>query len=365
VENGPIIVVSDTHIGHQAESACRFEHFLKWLGARLLAGTLDLHTQDGALLEVAAPEKLILLGDFLELWGPREADYTNPVADGYRILELLYRLHCDKIYVPGNHDDTAARYFRIDARKAGYHFAVVPKHYPNSLKGEQIGKNTYFFLHGHQFSRTWGARVVKFFDFIGQFSYESYEASPRALQAGFIVLVLSVILALLSLVIHPLAHALDGVPAVITAVLAVIWAVLCVLGVAWIWRGLQKAWNTPGGEHMLRFTESKWFNRIIGKPKYLDVRELVNRRYYDRGKDTIDANIIVFGHTHVPQLCLEVEGTRTVDGKSKGFVNTGSWVVQREQHDIFAYIGNEGPQLFEWNEETGKAYEFESRQPSC
>jgi hypothetical protein len=164
--------------------------------------------------------------------------------------------------------------------------------------------------------------------------------------------------------IQPLAHIFDGVPAIITAVLAVVWAVLCVLGVAWIWRGLQKAWNTPGSEHVLRFTDNDWFNRLIGTPKYLDVSELVNRRYYDRGRDTIAADIIVFGHTHVPQVCFDVKNTGK-DGKSKGFVNTGSWVVKRQPHDTFAYIGEEGPQLLQWDEETGTAHKFKWEQPRC
>jgi UDP-2,3-diacylglucosamine pyrophosphatase LpxH len=363
VQRGPIIVVSDTHIGRQSESACRFEHFLDWLRAGLLAGTLIFHTQDGALKEVTAPEKLIILGDFLELWGPREADYANPVADGYRILDSLYHLRCDKIYVPGNHDDAAARYCRIDARQAGHHFTVIPKHYPDSHEGEQIGAKTYFFLHGHQFSRKWGARVVKFFDFIGQFSYASHAASPRALQAGFVVLLLSIILGPFSLLVKPWAYLLEELPVFVTAIMAGVWAVLCVLGVAWIWRRLQIAWNRPGREHMAGLTESGKFNRFIGKPKHVGIQEVVNRRYYDRGRDTINADIIIFGHTHMPELCFEVKGTGKPGGKRKGFVNTGSWVENSHQHDTFAYVGDEGPQLLQWDEETRTVREFESGLP--
>lgn len=359
METGPIIVISDTHIGRQEESARRFADFLKWLRNGLDVGTFTIHTKGGAQKDLAAAEKLILLGDFLELWGPREADYSKPVKDGYCILDMLFHLRCDKIYVPGNHDDVASRYVNTYAPQNGHDFRVIPKHYPQSNVGVWIGDKKYFFLHGHQFSRKWGVSVVRFFDFVGRFSYESYEASPRALQVGFFSLfLLPFVLALFYAIPLPWARLLEQFPFV-TALIAVVWIVLAVLGFAFIWRKLQIIWNRPGHEHASGFMESRRFNRLIGKPKYVGIRDLVNKRYYERGKDTIDAHVIVFGHTHVPELRLAVEGTRTVEGTPKGFVNTGSWVENSQQHDTFAYIDEDGPQLLQWDYETGTAHEFE------
>ncbi len=356
--SGPVIAISDTHIGRQKGSAIRLTRFLDWLNEGLHAGMLPVETTNGEK-NLRVPEKLILLGDFLELWRPREADYTSPVRDGYRILDSLFHLGCHTIYVPGNHDDVAARYFGTYPDQNG-HLKVVPKHYPQEgegepKEGERIGNLTYFFLHGHQFSRRWSPGVLKFVDFVGRVSYEAYEVSPRALQVGSIFFVLSLILALFYAILPPWAHLLGQLPALVTALLVVVWIILAVLGFAFFWRQLQLAWNRPRHEYVSGFTESPAFNRLIGKPKYRRIDDLVNRHYYKRGKDTINADVIVFGHTHVPGC------SRTLAvAKGKTFVNTGSWVESDSRpHDTLAYIDEDRPQLLQWDDETRYVHEFE------
>jgi predicted phosphodiesterase len=368
VESGPIIVVSDTHIGLQKGSAVRLTHFLEWLNKGLTAGTLPIQTSSGAFKDLRAPEKLILLGDFLDLWGPRAADYTIPIRDGYGILDSLFHLPCDKIYIPGNHDDVATRYFGIDARQNGYHLTIVPKHYPEQKEGVQIGNKTYFFIHGHQFSRLWGVRgVLKFFDFFGQFSYESYKMNKWALRVGFVVFLLSLIgliILLLSLMVAPLyailiqwASLLGKLPVTATALLAVVWVILGIFGFAFVWRKLQVLWYLIHPERGSDLTKARAFNRLIGKPKYRKIGELINGHYYRQGKDTITADVIVFGHTHVPELSPALEAA-----KGKMFVNTGSWIEGNFfQYDTFAYVDENGPQLLQWDDEERTAREFEER----
>jgi len=236
----PILVVSDTHIGFQPKSAERFAHFLQWVGDRLrpaegdgqnLAG-LPITTLDGVQKNLKAPKTLVLLGDFLDMWAPRNADYTSPVRDGYGILDVLFHLPCDKIYVPGNHDDVAARYVRIYPDQNNHPFTVVPKYYPQEAvkQGVQIGGLTYFFLHGHQFSKLWGVPVLKFFDFVGRTSYESYEVSPGALLVGIAVLAFSVLLGIYSWIFPSWLSLLGQLPTAAAALLAIVWVTLGVLG---------------------------------------------------------------------------------------------------------------------------------------
>jgi UDP-2,3-diacylglucosamine pyrophosphatase LpxH len=367
VDNGPIIAISDTHIGLQQGSAVRLAHFLEWLKKGLNAGTLPIYTSNGESKNLRPPEKLILVGDFFDLWGPRAADYTIPIKDGYGILDSLFHLPCDKIYIPGNHDDVASRYSGIDARQNGHSLTVVPKHYPQQKEGLQIGSLTYFFIHGHQFSLWRAGVVLKFFDFFGRFSYESYEVSPQTLRVGFIVFLLSLIgsiIFLFSLAFAPLyailsqwTSVLGKLPVLVTALLAVVWVILCIFGLAFVWRKLQLAWNLIHPPHGFRFMESRVFNLLIGKPKYRDIGELINGRYYRQGKDTVKADVIVFGHTHVPELSPALEAA-----KGKMFVNTGSWIEGTFfQYDTFAYIDEEGPQLLQWDDDAQTALEFKER----
>jgi UDP-2,3-diacylglucosamine pyrophosphatase LpxH len=390
----PILAVSDVHIGFQPESAERFAHFLEWVKDGLTPKGLPIETSQG-VQNLRAPNTIILIGDFLDMWAPRNADYASPVEDGYRILDALFHLPCDKIYVPGNHDDVAARYVRDYSGQNKRQFTVVPKYYPQSedvrqipvdypvsqqvrsavpkqppkvKQGVPIGKASYFFLHGHQFSKVWSVPVLKFFDFIGRVSYEAYEVSPGALLVGIVVLVFSVLLGIYSAIFPSWLGLLGQLPALASALLAIVWVALGVLGSMWIWRKFQTTYLQIHYEpaHGPRFAESAAFNRLIGRPKYRTIKELINMHYYKQGKDSINADVIVFGHTHTPELyTADTPGAYIRDTKKKGFVNTGAWVMSysySEQkyrpRDTFVYIDEKGPQLLQWHDETHTASEF-------
>ena len=62
-------------------------------------------------------------------------------------------------------------------------------------------------------------------------------------------------------------------------------------------------------------------------------------------KRDIDADVIVFGHTHYPEV------NKPKKGRIKLLVNTGSWIKQTNdqiQFDTFAYINDREPRLFRW-----------------
>jgi UDP-2,3-diacylglucosamine pyrophosphatase LpxH len=359
VANGPIIVVSDTHIGLQKRTPKRFAHFLQWLNKGLTTGTLPIVTLEGERKNANPPEKLILLGDFFELWGPRDADYANPVLDGSGVLDMLVHLPCDKIYVPGNHDDTAARYFKIKVPQNGHNFRVIPKHYPEQKEGERIGKTTYFFLHGHQFSRLWTPGVLKSFDFVGRFAYEAHEASPRALHAGLTVFAILSILTRLRTLGALWVNLLRRLPALVALLLTVgmvlAWVVSAILAFAQVWRWLQRLWFAVNPERPSPLTERRVLNRIVGTSKYLTIGDLINLQYHRQAKDTIKADVVVFGHTHMPEI-----SPPNVAGTCKRFVNTGSWIKSDARaYDTFAYISKDGPLLLRWDNKARIAREFE------
>ena len=104
-----IIVVADTHFGLRKETqVCdpnAFSDFLNWIKYLERGGKekLDLgiwgSSEKSVVLE--PPEKIILLGDILELW---DASAKSIDASTRYVIQLLSDLNCEKIYVLGNHD---------------------------------------------------------------------------------------------------------------------------------------------------------------------------------------------------------------------------------------------------------------------
>jgi len=359
VANGPIIVVSDTHIGLQKRTPKRFAHFLEWVKKGLTTGTLPIVTLEGERKNADPPEKLILLGDLFELWEPRAADCAGPVFDDSGVLDLLVHLPCDKIYVPGNHDDTAARHGKINVLQNGHDFRVISKHYPEQREGEQVGNTTYFFLHGHQFSRLRTPGVLESFDFVRRFAYEAHEASPRALRVGLTVFGLLAILTRLRTLGALWANMLRRLPAFVAFLLSVgsivAWVFSAILAFAQVWRWLWRLRGAVKPERRSRLTERRFLNRIVGTSKYLNVGDLINLHYYRQVANTITADVIVFGHTHIPEI-----SPPNVGGTGKRFVNTGSWLASDVlAYDTFAYIGKDGPRLLRWDDKARIAREFE------
>lgn len=147
-----IIVVADTHFGLRKETqVCdpnAFSDFLNWVKYLERGGKekLDLGIWGSAekSLSLEPPEKIILLGDILELW---DASVKSIDASTRYIIQLLSDLNCEKIYVLGNHDydllDIAGDY-PLGASK----ITITDKEVIISK-----GTEEYLFLHGQQFDK--------------------------------------------------------------------------------------------------------------------------------------------------------------------------------------------------------------------
>ena len=90
------IIVSDVHLGSDKCNHKEFCYFLEWIRS-LENQPLILKCKDREVT-IKSPDKIILLGDILELWDPKEGDRDNVTRDCMRPLSLLSNINCDKIY---------------------------------------------------------------------------------------------------------------------------------------------------------------------------------------------------------------------------------------------------------------------------
>jgi UDP-2,3-diacylglucosamine pyrophosphatase LpxH len=147
-----IIVVADTHFGLRKETqVCdptAFSDFLNWVKYLEHGGKekleLGIWGSSEKSLALLPPEKIVLLGDILELW---DASFKSIDASTRYVIQLFSDLNCEKIYVLGNHDydllDIAGDY-PLGASK----ISITDKEVTISKGDEE-----YLFLHGQQFDK--------------------------------------------------------------------------------------------------------------------------------------------------------------------------------------------------------------------
>jgi predicted phosphodiesterase len=112
-EGRSIIVVSDLHLGGNEDpgTAERFCAFLDFLNEGISLGKLPRSECPSAKGDKPAkkvfypPEKIILLGDFLELWDSRDSDRNHAMLDMFFPFLKMQNMDCDVVYVTGNHDE--------------------------------------------------------------------------------------------------------------------------------------------------------------------------------------------------------------------------------------------------------------------
>ncbi|MBU6996941.1 MAG: metallophosphoesterase [Theionarchaea archaeon] len=182
-----IIVLADTHFGLKKGKTNMsmpgyLAEFLEWVGSlekepfavKIVDG--DIREENVRLKSISPPEKIIFLGDIIELWDSKnEAVAANILT----LLSNLAELKAEKVYVLGNHDDILKRIV-LEAPHTGEYMhyplgesvlQVVPDRYPPAIPGVKgaavlpLGKEKYIFVHGHQFDK----------DFAGPLSvYKTY-----------------------------------------------------------------------------------------------------------------------------------------------------------------------------------------------
>lgn len=161
-----IIVVSDVHIGIESSNSEDFLKFIDWIAVLEKDGYKNIKL-DGRKIHFVPPEKIILLGDILEL-DRSLVDRKNMVLQAFLPFGKLASLRCEKIFVLGNHDEDilaclghlkSKNYLETTGMKSilniSSNFIITNRYYPRDLEKRnlQIGKHKYFFLHGQQFDR--------------------------------------------------------------------------------------------------------------------------------------------------------------------------------------------------------------------
>lgn len=81
-----VIVVSDTHLGSKTQSDKDFSKLIDWIATLEKEGGKTIKL-DGKEILLKPPEKVILLGDILELWSPRDGDIKYTMLEGLNHLE--------------------------------------------------------------------------------------------------------------------------------------------------------------------------------------------------------------------------------------------------------------------------------------
>ena len=207
-----IIVVSDLHLGgaEDPDTSERFCTFLAFLREGFQEHSVycehcsgEKGAGNGGQRTLLPPEKIILLGDILELWDSRQQDRNIAFLDAVPPINELKQSDCDVVYVTGNHDEdmtemiasyakdrkknathpderatskhpaTPEKYRVISSKKDNKHekaesltFAwgggrsieLCSRHYPApKLRGGELGIKvggvSYAFIHGQQFDR--------------------------------------------------------------------------------------------------------------------------------------------------------------------------------------------------------------------
>lgn len=331
-KNGNIIVVSDIHLGHNDSLNKTFSEFLDWMITLQKSGKTKEKLRNGDEFEFENPGTVVMLGDILELWDPKECNPYHIFYHSYSILRKLYSLACNKVYVLGNHDEVLNVYSGEFKDESNGTFRIVPRHYPeNPEEFLKSGENKFFFIHGQQFDRLfcklgclsklpiyWGKlssitqkTPADGWSIVGAFAVLSI---GYTMGNGSTLIFLGKTVELSVLVLPTLFVGIFAVPRILTQVQG------------WIWKRIK--------------------NTVTDKPRYKDIQEIMDKKYYRKEKDTIKANVVIFGHTHVP----EVKDFTSELGKV--FVNAGSWMKETDTHlgKTFVYVSEKGIYLFKWHD---------------
>ncbi len=302
-----IIVVADTHFGLKKGKINMsmpgyLAHFLEWVNnlerepVHIIEG--DIKEENIRVKDIFPPEKIIFLGDLLELWDSKNETLA---ANVLTLLPTLSSIEAEKIYVLGNHDDILKRivlktphtgeYMEYPLGKSA--LKVFPDRYPPvtaDMKGAftvMYGEEHYLFIHGHQFDKdfTGPLTIYKTYPLLRTVSNSLTIYVPVLLMTSFFVGMVNWIFD---------TSFLWGDP-------YIFW-LLFALSLPWIGTSIARPfWNQVAG---MRYREDEtvksfmhWWNNIAN-PKLLP--ENVN---------------VVYGHTHFLNFIPSPKHERMADKK--------------------------------------------------
>jgi UDP-2,3-diacylglucosamine pyrophosphatase LpxH len=378
MSDSPILVISDTHFGFEDESAVRFQRFMTHLTNWVRRGRMTINTSLELLDKVPqkelrgksiiAPQKIILLGDMLDLWISRDSNTLRPFQESFDIVNSLIALNREIVYLLGNHDGIMENYEGEHHLPGGKTLTVSRYGYPNEngsdkrCKGEKIGKRTYFFIHGHQFDPIFSHQsMLRFGNFMG-FSSATAGGFLWFKLLGAIVFLLAVGVVFSAFFRNWLPSLLSGSiellepwPPLAGFMLFLLWLVgaIAFLGILWLFNVLAR-WYYNYSLHPWHIRKGK--NNKDTAPTFREmIRQRIGTARFDRVARRIDADVLVVGHTHVPDIYTPEHWPE------KLVVNSGSWIVQGDDpHDTFVYIDEKGARLLQWNDEGSYVSELKS-----
>ncbi|NYT01430.1 MAG: hypothetical protein GKC10_01555 [Methanosarcinales archaeon] len=360
----PWIVVSDIHLGGSECNFIDFREFVSWVDA---LGTARI---EGCEYEIHKPGTVVLLGDALELWDPRDDDRTNTINETLIALSELSGKNYKIVYVAGNHDEDVGEISRL-CQKNGANICsgnldlkVVERQYPETaevayegtfknipivnrmldrkhlqLDGVTIGPHKYVFMHGHQFdkgqffhraSRVLGIRFdpIDYFQDLANVSLTK-EVGLRFNKTSMIFMgLLAAFVLVLSQFKNATIYSIGGFSLLVASsffTLTVIPKVVASSNTV-IWPKIK--------------------NRLHLAAKGLTPQQIAEERYNKEKGKFLNTDVIVFGHTHIPDAYYSKD-------IQKLFINTGCWVCDKDcpedQRNTFLYIDDVGPHLLKWD----------------
>jgi len=324
-----VIVIADTHFGlKQKDQTCdpnAFSDFLDWV-RRLEQGekinlSLGVWGAEREVMDLRPPEKVIFLGDILEMW---DASSNSIDVCTRSIVQSISSLTCEKVYVLGNHDvdlvEILGRYplgpSSIDIIEEAY----------TTLKG---GKK-YLFVHGHQFDRL--------------FTLPSWRILPPIRHAALTFGSYSWLLVALFTVdvILGFTMGFGGVTGIILTIFLgmVSLPFLIIMFGRDVWNNIRSTKYKPRDA---KSGFEGWWNKFSKK-----VENLKNWN-------------IVYGHTHTIDFWVKVEG----DSILAAF-NVPSWVrnssirkgrsLENVLRHVFLYIDDKSDEFIGWDTEAKKPF---------
>lgn len=318
------IVISDTHFGSNNCNQKELCHFLEWI--QNLNGqprTIKCGDKD---ITITIPDKIILLGDIIDLWDPKNGDKYHILNDCMKPFYLLSEIDCDKIYILGNHDHALGQ---LDSKMSnitlgeGTRFYLYSKSYHMTLN-----KKSYVFIHGHQFDKLQAAIqfINRFWDPLGWYQEVfNIDFAKKYWKTSFLIF-----LGLLFTGKYFLwNNYLENKPLNIA-----IWAVIT---------GFYALSSIPG---IIARSQRDIYNTT--RPADHTVEQVIKKRYYQKNKETQKADVVVFGHTHFA-------GSYEFELEKQLFLNSGCWVGEDTDFNgkmrytnSFIYLDETGSYILTW-----------------
>jgi len=357
-------VVSDTHLGSNKNGSNvpnydEFCNFLKWIknlpenGERIIVKKGESRYEKTIL----PPSKIILLGDILDLHDPENADRSNVLKQAAKPFALLQGIKCDKIYVVGNHDKDL--YELADALKgSALHmdtstFEVHKRHYPEKVDdGNKIGDLRYAFIHGHQYDK---GQITEWVSKRFNIRFDPIDAIQDIANISLIKSVFrekipTVLYGISSIFLIYMFLTYGGYPQSILdsffkgftslSLLNIRSALGSLLIIVLLTFLFSFVIITPTVKLVTRFQGPIW-DRF--KPRDKEIKEVIEKGYYKKSSDKMNADVVVFGHTHIA-------GSYYLMSKKKLFINTGAWVEAEDERKLntFAYIDDNCVEVLSW-----------------